>query len=192
MRGVARRRVNAEDRGLQVVQNLDDLGSVTIRAEELGRNHATLQVDFRPEHWSVFTECILEAVSADVDREMQLAWRQLVQLLVYNIRFGAELSAGRLIAASARASTARRFESTATRKFDDAKRRAATSVPWAAVCEPPRRRLRLVFGLLAQFSRFLYKKADTRRTALFIEAKAAAKRHRICACSRLSKTCCRL
>ncbi|KAI6180944.1 GLOBIN domain-containing protein [Aphelenchoides besseyi] len=72
-----------------VIRNLDDISMVTENAEQLGRRHANLQIEnFRPEYWNIFTECIVENVSNGMDKETQIAWRQLVQMIVFYLRLG--------------------------------------------------------------------------------------------------------
>jgi hypothetical protein len=48
-----------------------------------------LQIEnFRVEYWNIFTECIVECVSANMDNETKIAWRQLVLMLTFYIRLG--------------------------------------------------------------------------------------------------------
>ncbi|KAI6220828.1 GLOBIN domain-containing protein [Aphelenchoides fujianensis] len=72
-----------------VIRNLDDISMVTENAEQLGRRHAALQIEnFRAEYWNIFTECIVENVAQGQDKETQIAWRQLVLMLIFYIRLG--------------------------------------------------------------------------------------------------------
>uniref|UniRef100_A0A914D947 Globin family profile domain-containing protein n=1 Tax=Acrobeloides nanus TaxID=290746 RepID=A0A914D947_9BILA len=69
-----------------VIRHLDDLPLVIENAEQLGRRHATLNIeDFRPEYWGIFRECIIENVSNEEDRETQIAWRQLILMLIFHM-----------------------------------------------------------------------------------------------------------
>uniref|UniRef100_A0A914I658 Uncharacterized protein n=1 Tax=Globodera rostochiensis TaxID=31243 RepID=A0A914I658_GLORO len=44
---------------------------------------------FRPEYWNIFTECICEGVcAAEEDKESCVAWRLLVQTIVYYMKLG--------------------------------------------------------------------------------------------------------
>uniref|UniRef100_A0A914QRD9 Globin family profile domain-containing protein n=1 Tax=Panagrolaimus davidi TaxID=227884 RepID=A0A914QRD9_9BILA len=64
---------------------------VVENAEQLGRRHAALNIEnFRPEYWSIFTECIVENVAETNDKEIQIAWRQLVLTLIFYMKMGYE------------------------------------------------------------------------------------------------------
>jgi len=74
-----------------VIRNLDDISLVTENAEQLGRRHATFQTigsNLRTEHWNLFTECIIENAGKEEDKETQIAWRQIVQTIVYYMKLG--------------------------------------------------------------------------------------------------------
>uniref|UniRef100_A0AC35GKD8 Globin family profile domain-containing protein n=1 Tax=Panagrolaimus sp. PS1159 TaxID=55785 RepID=A0AC35GKD8_9BILA len=74
-----------------VIRNLDDISMVVENAEQLGRRHAALNIEnFRPEYWSIFTECIVENVAETNDKEIQIAWRQLVLTLIFYMKMGYE------------------------------------------------------------------------------------------------------
>jgi hypothetical protein len=46
-----------------------------------------METGFRPEYWSIFTECIAEGVSTgEEDKETLIAWRQLVQTIIYYMK----------------------------------------------------------------------------------------------------------
>lgn len=71
-----------------VIRNLDDISMVVENAEQLGRKHATLNIEnFRPEYWAIFTECIVETVAEADDKETQIAWRQLVLTLIFYMKY---------------------------------------------------------------------------------------------------------
>lgn len=70
-----------------VIRNLDDISMVIENAEQLGRKHASLNIEnFRPEYWAIFTECIVENVADTIDKETQIAWRQLVLTLIFYMK----------------------------------------------------------------------------------------------------------
>nr|CAD2162293.1 unnamed protein product [Meloidogyne enterolobii] len=72
-----------------VVRNLDDFSLVTENAEKLGKKHATFPLEngFKPEYWNIFAECIVEGISAGEEcKETLLAWRQLVQTVIYYMK----------------------------------------------------------------------------------------------------------
>uniref|UniRef100_A0A7E4V911 GLOBIN domain-containing protein n=1 Tax=Panagrellus redivivus TaxID=6233 RepID=A0A7E4V911_PANRE len=74
-----------------VIRNLDDISMVVENAEQLGRRHASFHIEnFRPEYWSIFTECIVETVADTDDKETQIAWRQLVLTLIFYMKLGYE------------------------------------------------------------------------------------------------------
>lgn len=52
------------------------------------RRHASFNIEsFRPEYWGIFTECTLEVVSSNEDKETQIAWRQLLQTLTFYMKY---------------------------------------------------------------------------------------------------------
>nr|CAD2198809.1 unnamed protein product [Meloidogyne enterolobii] len=72
-----------------VVRNLDDFSLVTENAEKLGKKHATFPLEngFKQEYWNIFAECIVEGISAGEEcKETLLAWRQLVQTVIYYMK----------------------------------------------------------------------------------------------------------
>ncbi|CAD5226762.1 unnamed protein product [Bursaphelenchus xylophilus] len=74
-----------------VIRNLDDISMVTENAEQLGKKHANLKIkDFRTEYWHIFTECIVENITQEMDKETQIAWRQLVLTLIFYMKLGFE------------------------------------------------------------------------------------------------------
>ncbi|CAD5219700.1 unnamed protein product [Bursaphelenchus okinawaensis] len=74
-----------------VIRNLDDISMVTENAEQLGKKHANLKIkDFKTEYWHIFTECIVENITKEMDKETQIAWRQLVLTLTFYMKLGFE------------------------------------------------------------------------------------------------------
>ncbi|KAE9550580.1 hypothetical protein FO519_006207 [Halicephalobus sp. NKZ332] len=74
-----------------VIRNLDDISMVVENAEQLGKKHAIMNIEnFRPEYWTIFTECIVETVADSNDKETQIAWRQLVLTLIFYMKLGYE------------------------------------------------------------------------------------------------------
>lgn len=52
------------------------------------RRHATFNIeDFRSEYWGIFRECIIDNVSSEDDRETQIAWRQLILMLIFHMKY---------------------------------------------------------------------------------------------------------
>ncbi|KAL3102287.1 hypothetical protein niasHS_003696 [Heterodera schachtii] len=82
-----------------VIRNLDDLSLVTENAEQLGRRHAAFPVEggFKTEYWNMFTECICEGIcGAEEDKESSIAWRLLIQTIVYYMKLGYDREALRI------------------------------------------------------------------------------------------------